>query len=51
MIPVTAEDVTRERRSKLLKWLAAALVVILVGWIVYKRLNDPRDAPDEGHPL
>jgi tetratricopeptide (TPR) repeat protein len=44
MIPVTAEDVARERRRKLLKWLAAALLVILFGWIVYKRINDPRNA-------
>ena len=29
MIPVTAEDVERERRRRLLKWLAAALVLIL----------------------
>src|SRR6185295_4705668 len=41
---VTAEDVERERRRRMLKWLAAALVVMLAGWIVYKRINDPRNA-------
>jgi len=44
MIPVTAEDVARERRGKLVRWLAAALLVMLAGWIVYKRINTPRDA-------
>ena len=44
MIPVTAEDVQRERRRTLLKWLGAGLVVLLVGGIIYKRINDPRQA-------
>ena len=44
MIPVTAEDVERERRRRNLKWLAVALVVLAVGGIVYKRINDPRNA-------
>ncbi len=44
LIPVTAEDVAREQRKRLFKWLAAALVVLLAGGIVYKRINDPRNA-------
>jgi tetratricopeptide (TPR) repeat protein len=44
MIPVTAEDVQRVRNRRLLKWLAAALIVMLAGWIFYKRINDPRNA-------
>jgi len=44
MIPVTAEDLEREQRRLRLKWLAVALVVLLAGWIVYKRINDPRNA-------
>ena len=44
LIPVTAEDVARVRRSRTLKWLAVALVVLVAGWIVYKRIADPRNA-------
>jgi tetratricopeptide (TPR) repeat protein len=43
-IPVTAADVERERRQKIFKWLAVALVVIAAGGLVYKRVTDPRNA-------
>ena len=44
MIPVTAEDVERQKRRRLLKWLAGALIALLVAAIIYKRVTDPRNA-------
>ncbi|MDP8989409.1 MAG: tetratricopeptide repeat protein [Acidobacteriota bacterium] len=44
MIPVTAEDVERERRRRLLKWLAGVLLALLLAAIIYKRVTDPRNA-------
>ena len=44
LIPLTAEDVEREQRRRMLKWLAGGLVVILAGGIVYKRVTDPQNA-------
>ena len=44
LIPVTAEDVEREQRRRMMKWLAVALIAILAGWILYKRIADPRNA-------
>src|SRR5512141_345335 len=44
MIPVTAEDVQRQKRRRLLKWLAGLLIVLLVRAIIYKRVTDPRNA-------
>ncbi|MDP9114462.1 MAG: tetratricopeptide repeat protein [Acidobacteriota bacterium] len=46
MIPVMAEDVAREKRRRLLKWLAGALIALLIAAIIYKRVTDPRDARD-----
>jgi len=43
-IPVTAADVERDRRRRLFKWLAIALVVIAAGAFVYKRVTNPRNA-------
>jgi tetratricopeptide (TPR) repeat protein len=44
MIPVTAEDVERQQRRRLLKWLAVTLLVLLAGALVYKRVTNPRNA-------
>lgn len=44
MIPVTAQDVEREQRRRLLKWLAVVLIAVLIGAIIYKRVTDPRNA-------
>jgi len=44
LIPVTAEDFERQRRRRLMKWLAVALVALLVAAIIYKRVTDPRNA-------
>jgi tetratricopeptide (TPR) repeat protein len=44
MIPVTAEDVARVRRKRLLKWLAGALIALLVAAIIYKKVTDPHNA-------
>jgi tetratricopeptide (TPR) repeat protein len=44
LIPVTAADVERAQRRRMLKWLAGGLVVILAGGIVYKRVTDPQNA-------
>ena len=44
LIPVTAEDVERQQRRRLLKWLAGALIALLVAAIIYKRVTDPRNA-------
>jgi tetratricopeptide (TPR) repeat protein len=44
LIPVTAEDVEREQRRRAMKWLAAALVAIIAGGMVYKRVTDPSNA-------
>ncbi len=46
MIPVTAEDVEREQRRRLLKWLAGVLIAFLVAALIYKRVTDPRNARD-----
>jgi tetratricopeptide (TPR) repeat protein len=43
-IPVTAADVERNRRQKMLTWLGIALVVIVAGVFVYKRVANPRNA-------
>ena len=54
MIPVMAEDVEREKRRRLLKWLAGALIALLVAAIIYKRATDPgnaREAFDAGMRL
>lgn len=44
LIPVMAEDVARARRRKMLIGVGAALAVLLMGGIVYKRTADPRNA-------
>jgi tetratricopeptide (TPR) repeat protein len=44
LIPVTAEDVARARRHKIFIGLAAALVLLAAGGILYKRIMDPRNA-------
>lgn len=44
LIPVTAEDVERQQRRRLLKWLVVALIALLAGGIIYKRVTDPRNA-------
>ena len=44
MIPVMAEDVARQKRRLLLKWLAGVLVALLVAAIIYKRVTDPHNA-------
>jgi len=44
MIPVMAEDVARLQRRRLLKWLAGALIALLVAAIIYKRVTDPHNA-------
>jgi len=44
MVPVMAEDVERQKRRRLLKWLAGALIALLVAAIIYKRVTDPRNA-------
>ena len=44
LIPVMAEDVAREQRRKMLKRVGIALVVVLIGAVVYKRTADPRNA-------
>ncbi len=44
LIPVTAEDVERQQRRRLLKWLGGALIALLVAAIIYKRVTDPRNA-------
>ncbi|HSR08329.1 MAG TPA: hypothetical protein VLM42_14340, partial [Bryobacteraceae bacterium] len=44
LIPVTAEDVQRQKRRRLLKWLAGLLIAMLVAAIIYKRVTDPRNA-------
>jgi len=54
LIPVTAEDVERQKRRRLLKWLILAVVAILAGGIIYKRVTDPsnaREAFDAGMRL
>ena len=54
MIPVTAQDMDRERRRRTMKWLGVALAAILAGGIVYKRVADPgnaREAFDAGMRL
>jgi tetratricopeptide (TPR) repeat protein len=44
LIPVTAEDVAREKRRKVLIWLAVAVVVVAAAWYVYQRSADPVQA-------
>lgn len=44
LIPVTAEDVAREKRRKVTIWVAAAIAVVLVALFSYRRMADPRDA-------
>jgi tetratricopeptide (TPR) repeat protein len=44
LIPMTADDVARGKRRKVLIGLAIGLVVLLAGAFVYRRFADPRDA-------
>ena len=44
MIPVTAADVAREKRRKVLIGLGIVLVLLVTGAWLYKRFSDPRDA-------
>lgn len=44
LIPVTADDVARERRRKVAKWAGAGILVVAAALFSYKRLADPRDA-------
>lgn len=44
LIPVTAEDVEREQRRRLMTWLAVGLIVVLAAGFVYKRVTDPHNA-------
>jgi tetratricopeptide (TPR) repeat protein len=44
LIPVTAADVERQQRRKIMRWFAVALVVMLAGGILYKRISNPRNA-------
>ena len=44
LIPVTADDVARERRRKVAKWAGTGILVVAAALFSYKRMADPRDA-------
>ena len=44
LIPVTAADIERQQRRRILRWFAIALFVFLAGGIVYKLISNPRNA-------
>jgi tetratricopeptide (TPR) repeat protein len=44
LIPVTAADVERQNRRRIMRWFAIALVVILAGGIIYEHVSNPRNA-------
>lgn len=44
MIPVTAEDVAREKRRKSIVWIAAILVALVGLWFAYRKMTTPREA-------
>ena len=44
LIPVTAEDVAREKRRKVALWVAAGVTVVLAALFAYQRITSPRDA-------
>jgi tetratricopeptide (TPR) repeat protein len=44
LIPVMAEDVARQQRRQVTKWVAVGIVVALAALFAYKRIADPRDA-------
>ncbi|HEY1760508.1 MAG TPA: tetratricopeptide repeat protein [Bryobacteraceae bacterium] len=41
LIPVTAEDVTRQKRRRVLTWLIVMLVILGIGGWIYKVKTDP----------
>jgi len=46
LIPVTAEDVARTKRRKIVAWAALALTAAAIGGWIYKRSTDPLRAQD-----
>jgi tetratricopeptide (TPR) repeat protein len=46
LIPVTAEDVARERRRKVTMWVVAVLVTVGAAAWIYKRSTDPLKAQE-----
>ncbi len=46
MVPVTAEDVAREKRRRILKWGGILAAVALTGGLLYKRSVDPLHAQE-----
>jgi tetratricopeptide (TPR) repeat protein len=46
LIPVTAEDVARQKRRKVLTWLALILTVLAVSSYIYRRSTDPLRAQE-----
>ena len=44
LIPVTADDVAREKRRKVALLTAVCLVVLVAAFLAYKKITTPRDA-------
>ena len=44
LIPVTAGDVARQKRRKVMIWALAGLIVLLAAFLGYRRISIPREA-------
>jgi tetratricopeptide (TPR) repeat protein len=46
LVPVTAEDAARQKRRKVLRWVALIVVVLAISGWIYKRSTDPLRAQE-----